>query len=673
MIYLRGCWEYLSTLLICFLTPFVRKCFYGLCAFQLIVNIFMSGPSNAAVNKVDGIMTTSVIEARSNEASTDILIATTSPVLTNITEMEQSSGRAHLKTIPINCSTNASSDVYLNVMEGHTQFYLYILLSSIVPTILLTLVSLFATTNFKYALKAIFKFPLILFEPLVMPFVFQGVDNNPITGVIKLQTSDVLHWKSGSKTISLSMWATDVNFLNIILDGVFGCMFAALTTEFEQLCIDQMLEKNEYFNILMWAGLGLKLLLHLLVLLIKFGCPENILTPSYTSLGSLDLEADMNVIDNHSCGTSGDVDFDEFPNRCRLCFGRFVAFIGITFGVVGVLGIFTAFFTFVYGGFGIPGINNIELSDLDKIVEDYGLLLSIPLLALFIPVSVVVWCCLRAHSKSYHSSVNTNIMPCGCFSCCLLPSTAAFFLFLGAIGMIILPAGMVFAVVIAGQKEIKFRDYVKAPGYLIGLSMGAFVMILSSMCGIPSSFYFLWNRGFRQGNARYKDEFYEDCDRSTFKDQVEDVKSQSKTRSHANVPPAFRPTGATNVGRFDSFRETIPPNSTDMEMSLNTTAPGIVEEKPQTNIPTPAKRSPKLDPPNGDLNRDHNRNKKEASPKANEKRYSIETNPMDTVYENESLEAMIPPMNQQISITPNAPPLTDSARESLERGGQIVI
>ena len=86
MIYLRGCWEYLSTLLICFLTPFVRKCFYGLCAFQLIVNIFMSGPSNTAVNKGDGIMTTSVIEARSNEASTDILIVTTSPVLTNITE-----------------------------------------------------------------------------------------------------------------------------------------------------------------------------------------------------------------------------------------------------------------------------------------------------------------------------------------------------------------------------------------------------------------------------------------------------------------------------------------------------------------------------------------------------------------------------------------------------------
>ena len=101
----------------------------------------------------------------------------------------------------------------------------------------------------------------------------------------------------------------------------------------------------------MWAGLGLKLLLHLLVLLIKFGCPENILTPSYTSLGSLDLEADMNVVDSHSCGTSGDVDFDEFPNRCRLCFGRFAAFIGIAFGVVGVLGIFTAFFIFVYGGF----------------------------------------------------------------------------------------------------------------------------------------------------------------------------------------------------------------------------------------------------------------------------------------------------------------------------------
>ena len=174
-------------------------------------------------------------------------------------------------------------------------------------------------------------------------------------------------------------------------------------------------------------------------------------------------------------------------------------------------------------------------------------------------------------------------------------------------------------------------------------------------------------------NARYKDEFYEDCDRSTFKDQVEDVKSQSKTRSHANVPPAFRPTGATNVGRFDSFRETIPPNSTDMEMSFNTTAPGIVEEKPQTNIPIPAKRSPKLDHPNGDLNRDHNRNKKESSPKANEKRYSVETNAMDTVYENESLEAMIPPLSQQNSITPNAPPLTDSARESLERGGQIVI
>jgi hypothetical protein len=51
----------------------------------------------------------------------------------------------------------------------------------------------------------------------------------------------------------------------------------------------------------------------------------------------------------------------------------------------------------------------------------------------------------------------------------------------------------------------------------------------------------------------------------------------------------------------------------------------------------------------------------------------METNQMDTVYENESLEAMIPPLNQQISITPNAPPLTDSAMQSLERGGQIVI
>ena len=449
--------------------------------------------------------------------------------------------------------------------------------------------------------------------------------------------------------------------------GVFGCMFAALSTEFEQLCIPEMMEKNEYFNILMWAGLGLKLLLHVLVLLIKFGCPENILTPSYTKLGAIDLE-EMDVIDTHSEGTVDDLDFEREPGRCRICFGRFVAFVGITLGVCGTLAIFVAFFVFVYGGFGIKGVDEVEISDLEKFWYDYKLLLSVPLLTLFIPSLMVVWCCLRAHSKSYHSTFNTNTIPSGCFNCCLRRSTAAFFLFVAAFAMILLPVGLVFAAVISGQQEITFREDVNVPGYLMGIGMAASIMLLSFCCFIPSCFYFLWNRGFRQGFSKSKESWFEDNDKKKFNEQVTDVRAKTKTRSHANVTPLFSVgpmESQSNIGRIDSFRNSMPGRPTSMEMSPHTNLSGIIAEESHSNIPIPPNRSPnqyqKLQPPKDDPIKDPN--SFQHTPPLAENRHT-----MDTVYENESTEAMLS-HEQRASTAPNAPPLPDSARESLSETG----
>ena len=232
MITLKGCWEYFSTLSICLVAPFVRKFFYGLCAYQLIVNIYLS-----ATPETTEVIHVGVLDVRNGNLTTNAptislpdthnsTMGTSSLNGMNSTISSESSSKTIFKTLITNCSTNVSSDDYRrlqddyrSVMEDHTWFYLYILLSSIVPTLLLTLVSIFATIDIKYALKAMFKYPLILFEPFVMPFVFQGVDN--ITGMIKAQSADVIEWKSGANTITLSMWATDINFLNIILDGMF--------------------------------------------------------------------------------------------------------------------------------------------------------------------------------------------------------------------------------------------------------------------------------------------------------------------------------------------------------------------------------------------------------------------------------------------------------------------
>ena len=95
----------------------------------------------------------------------------------------------------------------------------------------------------------------------------------------------------------------------------------------------------------------------------------------------------MDTVDTHSDGTADDLDFEREPGRCRICFGRFVAFVGISLGVCGTLAIFVAFFVFVYGGFGIKGVDKVEMSDLEKILANYGLLISVPLLTLFIPSS----------------------------------------------------------------------------------------------------------------------------------------------------------------------------------------------------------------------------------------------------------------------------------------------
>ena len=639
MINLRGCWEYLSTFLICLITPFIRKCFYGLCTFHLIVNIYSNlHPSGSKVNSTNP---TQVIDAKESINNT-----------LNQTRVRSYSAddTFAVKTFArSNCTINDSlNDAYLEAMEEHTWFYLYILLSSIVPTVLLTFVSLFVTTNFKHALKAIFKYPIMIFEPLVMPFVFQGVEDIGFdNSMIKMQSKDIIEWKSGSRTMTLSMWASDANFLNIIIDGVFGCMFAALSTELEQLCIADMLERNAHFNILMWAGLGLKLLLHLLVLIVKIGCPETILIPSYQNLGVLALE-DGERVDTIS--NSEDIDFERGPGVCRQFFGRFAASIAIILGVCGTLAISVAFFVFVYGGFGVVGIRG-ELDDLETMWDDYGLLLSIPTLSLFVPVSLVVWCCLRANSKSYNTefAINTDKIPRGCFSCCLRQSTAAFFLLVAAFSMILLPTGFVFAVVVAAQKEVKYGEHIKINGYLMGAAMAAVMTIMVFICLIPSCFYFLWYRGFRQGFAKSKQSWFNEVDKKRFSDQSDKIhkdNSSRNTRTASQRLGATRPTEGTNVNRIDSFRNSNP----GFEMNQSSYATGMTADESHRFTPPRTTRSAspqtKID-----------------SPRLNH------TRTMETVYENGSTEAMI--QQPQSPHAPNAPPMTDSARQSMANYGDM--
>ena len=547
-----------------------------------------------------------------------------------------------------NCSMSDShKEEYLKAMEEHTWFYFYILMSSIVPTVLLTLVTLFVTTNFKHAIKAIFKFPIMIFEPLVMPFVFQGIEDIGLdNSMIKMQSKDVIEWKARSRTMTLSMWASDVNFLNIIIDGVFGCMFAALSTELEKLCIADMLERNAHFNILMWAGLGLKLLLHLLVLLVKIGCPETIMIPSYQSLGVLALE-DGERVDTIS--TSEDIEFERGPGACRQCFGRFAASVAIILGVCGTLAISVAFFVFVYGGFGVVGIKG-ELSDLEQMWNDYGFLLSIPTLSLFIPVSLVVWCCLRANSKSYNTEFNTDKMPRGCFNCCLRQSTAAFFLLVAAFSMILLPTGFVFAVVIAAQKEVKYGDDIKVNGYLMGAAMAAVMTIMVFTCLIPSCFYFLWYRGFRQGFAKSKQCWFNDLDKKRYNDQCNRIPKADSVRSTRNTSQhhiTTGPMGGGSVNRIDSFhREPIGNSNMGLEMNQSPHSTGMTMEESHRNTPPRSIRS-------------SSPHTKVDSPRLNH------TRTMETVYENGSTEAMIPHNHSQHA--PNAPPMTDSARQSFSR------
>ena len=642
MVHLKGVWEYVSTFLICLITPFIRKCFYGLCTFHLIVNIYShlnpSGSTelpNSFATSPPQIIVAKEIENVTSNGSIPISYSA-----------ESFDGKSF--TMRRNCPRDDSlNDDYLKAMEEHTGFYLYILLSSVVPTVLLTFVSLFVTTNFKHALKAIFKYPIMIFEPLVMPFVFQGVEDIGLDGgMIKLQSKDVIEWKAGSRTMTLSMWASDVNFLNIIIDGVFGCMFAALSTELEQLCIADMLEKNAHFNILMWAGLGLKLLLHLLVLLVKIGCPETIMMPSYQTLGVLALDEGERV---DTMSTSEDIEFERGPGACRQCFGRFAASIAIILGVCGTLAISVAFFVFVYGGFGIKGIKG-ELSDLEEIWNDYGLLLSIPTLSLFIPVSLVVWCCLRANSKSYNTDFNTNTIPRGCYSCCLRQSTAAFFLLVAAFSMILLPTGFVFAVVIAAQKEITYRGDIKINGYLMGAAMAAVMTIMVFTCLIPSCFYFLWYRGFRQGFAKSKQSWFNDLDKNRFNDQCKNMPKASNIRNGHTTSQQHITAGpmeGASVNRIDSFhRDNTRDRNTGLEMNHSIHSTGMTAEESQRGMPTPAARS---STPYQTLD----------SPRLNHART------METVYENDSSEAMIPSNYSQHA--PNAPPMTDSARQSMAR------
>ena len=670
VINLTGCWETFSTFLICFVTPIIRKCFYGLCAFHLIVHVALSEYRSTEITKTEGTTTMpSVFDAKEGGNFTSnktIAVSTGNNTLNetlivgmdNITMDSQSAGRSILRTNigedQMNCSSNASNDEYVRTMEEHTWFYFYILLSSLVPSLVLALMSLFTTTHFKYAIKAIFKYPLVVSAPLVMPFVFQGV--NSTTSMTKSQSADMLEWKTGSKIITLSMWATDINFLNIVLDGVFGCMFAALSTEFEQLCLDEMIEKNMYFTYLMWAGLGLKLLLHLLILLIKLGCPENILTPSYKKLGTINLD-EFDVIDNKSFNSTEEIEFGHEPGRCRLCFGRFVAFIGIILGVCGTLAIFVAFFIFVYGGFGIKGIKEVELTNVVEIAKFYGRHAGIPLIVLFIPSLMVLWSCLRAQSQS-HKTKFTNT------SCCLRRSTSAFFLLILAFGTIILPAGMVFAVIIAGKYQIEMQTKM-IPGYLMGITMAVVILLLSFTCLIPSCCYFLWNKGFRRGVSKSKECWFEEND-ERFTEEVKEMKSQSKIRTHTTVQP-FLSVAPLEGNRIDSFIDTNLGPNMNTDMNINTSLLETVEEEPHTKIPTPSKRTSnkylKAESPRVDSIRGPNRGQDATIPMQNMRS-------IDTVYENESAVAMISPIHNTSTI-PNAPPLPNTPTLSFQVDGRV--
>ena len=107
---------------------------------------------------------------------------------------------------------------------------------------------------------------------------------------------------------------------------------------------------------------------------------------------------------------------------------------------------------------------------------------------------------------------------------------------------------------------------------------------------------------------------------------------------------------------------TTPGRNTNMEMNINTNSTAPVGEESQSNVPTPPSRQSsnqyqKLESPREDSFSEPNRGQNATA--SNENRRT-----METVYENESAEAMIPPPIQ--NTVPNAPPLPDSPRESFE-------
>ena len=71
---LSGWWESFSTFSICLVAPIIRKCFYGLCAFHLIIYLYLSGFHPTEVTKIEGNTPAlpSVIEARLKALPTEI-------------------------------------------------------------------------------------------------------------------------------------------------------------------------------------------------------------------------------------------------------------------------------------------------------------------------------------------------------------------------------------------------------------------------------------------------------------------------------------------------------------------------------------------------------------------------------------------------------------------------
>ena len=105
--------------------------------------------------------------------------------------------------------------------------------------------------------------------------------------------------------------------------------------------------------------------------------------------------------------------------------------------------------------------------------------------------------------------------------------------------------------------------------------------------------------------------------------------------------------GGGSVNRIDSFhREPIGNSNMGLEMNQSPHSTGMTMQESHRNTPPRSIRS-------------SSPQTKADSPRLNH------TRTMETVYENGSTEAMIPPNHSQHA--PNAPPMTDSARQSFSR------